>query len=185
MTILIDIDSTATNFASALLHCLNNFYDHHEYSEIASYDWFEQTYNDPWYPTTKKEFWDTVYVNQDVIKTVEKWIDNGYKVYFVSATYFSDAMGYKLNKFISAFNPKYINESNIIIAQHKNMIKGDILIDDCVENLEHFDGGKICFAQPWNEEWNYEQGHGGMRYNDWGKIDTIINEIYDIYFKNM
>ena len=183
MTILIDIDSTITDFGSVLLHTLNQYNDYHDYSEIISYDWFNETYDDPWYPLTKHEFWDKVHVNPKAVKVIESWINKGYKVYLVSASGFHDGLGYKIRKTLKAFNN--LDESKVIIAQDKDMVKGDILIDDCIDNLENFSGCRICFAQPWNEEWNYEQGHGGMRYNDWTKIDTIINEIYDIYFKNM
>ena len=175
MKILVDIDSTITNFSHVLLDFLNKSsktnYDH---SDIISYDWFDNTFTLPWLPTNTKEFWDKVEVDKTAIKVIEQWAKNGHRVYLVSASYFNDMLGYKIRKTLENFNPKYINESNIIIAQHKNMIKGNILIDDCVENLEKFDECRICYAQPWNIGWE------PFRRNTWKEIDNTVDKIFKI-----
>ena len=63
MTILVDIDSTITNFAEVLLFVNNvRAKSNYQYSDITSYDWFDRTFVNPWQPTTIEKFWDKVQV---------------------------------------------------------------------------------------------------------------------------
>ena len=49
MTILIDLDSTITNFGKVLLRTLNRQYKtNHSYDEITSWNWFDKTFENPW-----------------------------------------------------------------------------------------------------------------------------------------
>ena len=87
-------------------------------------------------------------------------------------------LGYKIKQTLEPFNPELINERNIIIAQDKSTIMGDAMIDDCVDNLYNFNGARVCYAQPWNQNFN-----GSLRFADWDKINEAINAIESIYFK--
>lgn len=171
MTILVDIDSTITNFGEALLNWLNankvsdkHNQTHHEYSDIISYDWFEETYTDPWNPTRTKPFWNTVKVNPEAVSTLESWVKQGYNVYLVSASWVDDVLGHKIQMTLKAFDPQLINERNVVITQDKSIIRGNTIIDDCVDNLLNFDGLPICYAQPWNKFW-------------WGFRDDLLDSI--------
>ena len=164
MTILIDIDSTITNFGEALLKWLNDDYGtNHTYNEITSYDWFEKTFTDPWLPTELYDFWDTVEVNPVAVYVIKKWIKE-YKqeIYLVTASHYTDTLGYKIRKTLKAFYG-LINESQVIVARNKSMIQGDVLIDDCIDNLNAFNGITVCYPQPWNTK------YGGYRNNCWSK----------------
>lgn len=170
MTILVDIDSTITNFSETLLCCLNDTYDtKYNYNDITSYNWFEKTFAKPWLPTEYEFFWDDVEVNPASISTIESWVKQGHQVYLCTASHFNGMLGYKIKRTLKPFNPKLINERNIIIAQDKSAIMGDVMIDDCVDNLTNFEGVRICYTQPWNQ--NFKEV---FRYNDWNKIDSVI-----------
>lgn len=176
MTILIDIDSTITNFSEMLLFAHNQLHNtNYHYTDITSYDWFDRTFNNPWKPTEYQCFWNTVEVNPAAVTAIERWIRQGYQVYLVTASHFNNMLGYKIRRTLKAFNPKLINERNIIIAQDKSAIIGDVMIDDCIGNLEKFKKVRICFAQPWND--NYS---GFFRLNDWNKINEVVQ-----YYKNL
>ena len=141
MIILVDIDSTITNFGEMLLLANNQLHNtNYRYTDITSYDWFDQTFYTPWKPTEYQCFWNTVEVNPAAVTTIEKWVKQGYKVYLVTASHFNDMLGYKLNKTLEAFNLALINERNVIVAQDKTAILGDIMIDDCVDNLNSHTG---------------------------------------------
>lgn len=170
MTILVDIDSTITNFGETLLS-VNNARNGatYQYADITSYDWFDCTFLSPWQPTTLEKFWDKVQVNPQAILTIEQWIRQGHKVYLVTASHFNNTLGYKIRKTLEPFNPELINERNIIIAQDKSTIIGDVMIDDCVDNLINFGGVRICYTQPWNQDFKEV-----FRYNNWNKIDSVI-----------
>lgn len=175
MTILVDIDSTITNFGEILLKYNNFAYKTiYEYEDISSYEWFDKTFKDPWSFTNYKNFWNTVAIDSNAVFTLESWIKQDHRVYLVTASHYNDALGYKIKRTLEFFNPKLINERNVVVAQDKSIIVGDILIDDCIDNLELFDGVRICYSQPWNKDYQ-----GTFRYNDWSKIDSII-QAYDI-----
>lgn len=178
MTILVDIDSTITNFGEVLLNACNSYYKtNHQYKEITSYNWFDKTFKDPWFATDCFSFWDSVTVNPEAVSAIESWVKQKHKVLLVTASHFNSTLGYKIKKTLEAFNPKLINERNIIIAQDKSVIIGDVMIDDFPNNLYSFNGTRICYAQPWNQDFN-----GSLRFSDWNKINEAINVIQSIYF---
>lgn len=153
MTILVDIDSTLTNFGEMLLLANNQLYDtHYGYTDITSYDWFDQTFNNPWKPTYYQCFWNTVEVNPAAVTAIERWVKLGHQVYLCTASHFNDMLGYKIKRTLEPFNHELINERNVIIAQDKSVVRGTIMIDDYEENLNNFNGIKVCYSQPWNKK---------------------------------
>ena len=179
MTILVDIDSTITNFGEMLLLANNQLHDtHYRYTDITSYDWFDKTFDNPWEPTEYQCFWNNVEVNPAAITAIERWIRQGHQVYLCTASHFNDMLVYKIKRTLEPFNPKLVNERNVIIAQDKSAIMGNIMIDDFVGNLVEFNGVRICYAQPWNEKYI-----DIFRYNDWNKINSIV-EVYNYILLN-
>lgn len=180
MTILVDIDSTITNFGEILLLANNHLHNtNYRYTDITSYDWFDKTFPNPWKPTEYRCFWNTVEVNPAAITAIERWVRQGHQVYLVTASHFNDMLGYKIRKTLEAFNPELINERNVVIAQDKSIICGDLMIDDCVGNLIKFNGVRICYAQPWNREYR------GSRNCSWDAIDKIIQHTNFASIKKM
>ena len=174
MTILVDVDSTITNFGETLLRYLNRLYGtNYKYNNITSYDWFDLTFAQPWLPTEHDYFWDDVQVNPEAISTIESWVKRGYQTYLVTASHFNSLLSYKIKRTLEPFNSELINERNIVITQDKSIIRGDLMIDDFVGNLVEFNGVRICYPQPWNEKYI-----GVFRYNDWNKINSIV-EVYN------
>lgn len=178
MTILVDIDNTITNFSEVLLFVNNiNNKTKHSYTDITTYNWFAKTFDNPWMPTNTHHFWDGVQVHPKAVKTLEQWVKQGHKVLLVTASHFNNTLGYKIRKTLEPFNPELINERNVIIAQDKSTIMGDVMIDDFPDNLYSFNGTRICYAQPWNQDFN-----GSLRFSDWNKINEAISAIQSIYF---
>lgn len=183
MTILVDIDSTITNFGETLLLANNQQHNaNYLYTDITSYDWFDRTFPNPWKPTEYQCFWNTVKVNPAAVTAIERWIRQSHQVYLCTASHFNDMLGYKIKRTLEPFNPKFINEQfinerNIIIAQDKSVIMGDVMIDDYVDNLVDFNGARICYVQPWNQHYG-----GSLRFSDWNKINEVISTIQAIYF---
>ena len=174
MTILIDLDSTITNFGKVLLRTLNRQYKtNHSYDEITSWDWFDKTFENPWECTRYAKFWDEVEPYPNAIETIEEFVDRrGHNIYIVTASHFTASLGYKIKRTLSWFNPILINEDNIIITSQKGQIKGDILIDDGLHNLYEFDGIGIVYNQPWNRG-----NHQFRRVHDWLEVKDTINNL--------
>lgn len=180
MTILVDIDNTITNFNKILLKQIQKCFipsRKYSYNDIDSYYWFEEMLPNPWAWTESEYFWNIVQVNPEAVETLERWVRQGHKVLLVTASHFNNTLGYKIRKTLEPFNPELINERNIIIAQDKSVIIGDVMIDDFPNNLYSFNGTRICYAQPWNQDFN-----GSLRFSDWNKINEAISTIQSIYF---
>lgn len=179
MTILVDIDGVLNDMQAKLLKEINNAYKtDFKIEDITYWEWLNDIANDPrvnepiWWLTERPWFWDFVQINRKAVEVIEGWVKQGHKVRFVTASYFSDTLSHKIKTTLEAFNYNLINERNVIVAQDKSVIKGDIMIDDCVDNLKDFDGERICFAQPWNAL------YGDMwRTNNWDYIDKIVQDI--------
>lgn len=179
MKILIDLDSTLTNFAEVLLNELNLIHNtNYSYKEITHWNWFPETFSDPWEPTEHNFFWDMVEVSPQAKDVIEYLSFIGHEVYIVTASFFNNKLGYKINSTLKQLDNRLISEKNIIIAQNKEMVRGDVLIDDNCDNLINFvikgDSKQraICYAQPWNEDSIF------YRTNDWNIILNHINNIY-------
>lgn len=178
MTILVDINSTITNFSYVLLEENNKWHNKiHTYNEITAYNWFEQAFSNPWEPTNHKSFWTKVSVNPKAKETLESFVLSGHKVYLVSASHYNDCLGYKIRTTLGCFNPDLINESNVIIAKDKHIIKGEVLIDGYPDNLKQFDGMCICYDQPWNKDFNINKKYF-LKTNNWNLIQKAI-ELYN------
>jgi 5'(3')-deoxyribonucleotidase len=52
----------------------------------------------------------------------------------------------------------------------KNVLLGDIIIDDNYTNVRQFQGLGLLFDRPWNRKFNYD-----LRVKDWQDIITTIN----------
>ena len=181
MKIAIDIDNTITNMNEVLLQMCNAHYGtSYTYQDITSYDFFDKTFDDPWRFTNTRQFWDDVDIDKAAIKQIKSWIMLGHHVLIVTASHFNDMLGYKIRKTLESFNHELVNERNIVITQDKSIIRGDLMIDDCVDNLVNFNGARICYAQPWNKDYG-----GSLRFSDWNKINEAINAIQAIYFEQV
>lgn len=62
------------------------------------------------------------------------------------------------------------------------MIKLDVLIDDCVDNLVGGDYAGILFSYPWNEgyfdcPWDYDYEPLIRKVNGWSEVPDVINNL--------
>lgn len=152
MTVLIDIDSTITNFAEVLLKYLNKQYStHYSINDITHWNWFTDTFPAPWKPLELEKIWDEVQVMPEAVSAIKTLCDKGVKVYLVTASFFTDTLGLKIRNVLKAFDG-VLTDRNIIVAQNKSLILGDVMIDDNIENLKTCRcPQKILFTQPWNK----------------------------------
>lgn len=174
MRILIDLDSTITNFGEVLLRYLNQRNGtNYAYHEINNWHWFDENFFDPWEPLRYAQFWDNVKPYPNAIKVIENLVDEGNEVYIVTASFFIPSLSKKINNTLSWFNFSAINESNIIIAKRKDIIEGDVLIDDGLHNCEAYPGMVLLYNQPWNQkkDWTF-------RAHNWNEVDEMLHMRY-------
>ncbi|MBQ3543400.1 MAG: hypothetical protein IJA34_00170 [Lachnospiraceae bacterium] len=178
LTILCDIDDVLINLLENWLNILNRTHSLNvNVNDVKSWDMTKV------YPTlTKEQIFKPIYENE-VWQTVKpmpqsqyylkKLIDDGHQIYLVTATNF-ETCNVKIEKLISLF--PYLHSSQIIIAQNKQMIRGDILIDDGVHNLISGNYIKILYSRPHNLSFDAER-QNIIRLSNWEQIYKTISQI--------
>jgi len=103
------------------------------------------------------------------IEAVQK-LNNSYQVFIVSsATQFPLSLIEKIN-WLAKYFP-FISWQQIVLCGSKEIVHGDIMIDDHLKNRDHFVGKTILFTQPHNMA--MENGKY-LRVNSRAEIENIL-----------
>ncbi len=104
---------------------------------------------------------------QEVVKD----LNDRYEVFVVSAAMeYPLALNEKLD-WLSEHFP-FIKNRQIAFTGSKKFVCGDIMIDDKVSNLDHFNGRKILFSHPNNLRYNDLKY---IRANNWKDVAKILS----------
>ena len=175
-TIMIDIDGVVANLHVEWLKRYNiEFDDDLKQEEITAWqmtDFVKEECGNTIYKYLRQ---DDLYINVPEIDHAF-WGVNvirgmGFKVKFVSAGYVGGKMKWM-------FDHHFITDADdYIIAEDKESVEGDCLIDDYYEkNIVNFIGtGRpaILFSQPWNYVFDYVP-----RANNWSEVIKRLEELY-------
>ena len=179
MVILVDMDDVVEQLIKAWVRGVNEAYGYNVSPEAVT-RWrvsdafpgltWEQVYEIPMRPG----FWDTVEPMPGAAEALKRLIDAGHEVYIVTATPFESApekiCGYLFRHF------PFLTPDKVILASRKQMIRGDVLIDDGVHNLEGGDYVKLLMTAPHNRAYD-AAANGMLRVNDWAEIERAIAEL--------
>lgn len=121
-----------------------------------------------------------VYINSEGFFLTAKPIDEStevleklnlkYNVFIVSsATQFPFSLSEKM-KWLKQYFP-YIHWKQIVLCGSKELISGDIMIDDHFKNLDTFKGRTILFTQPHNAN---SSNYRHSRVFTWAEIERLL-----------
>ncbi len=105
----------------------------------------------------------------DSIEIVRK-LNNAYQVYIVSSAMQFPLSLIEKRNWLTKFFP-FLSWKQIVFCGTKEIVYGDIMIDDHFKNLDTFNGQTILFTQPHNID-KPENKH--IRVNSWKEIETIL-----------
>lgn len=106
---------------------------------------------------------------QNSIETVNK-LNNAYEVYIVSsAMQFPLSLNEKM-KWLTKYFP-FLSWKQIVFCGTKEIVTGDIMIDDHFKNLDTFQGQTILFTQPHNVD---KSSGKHIRVQNWKDIEKIL-----------
>ncbi len=108
------------------------------------------------------------------VEGVRRLLEDGHTVYIVTNTQYKVA-AVKMDGVLFRYFP-YLTWKNVIFASDKAMIRGDILVDDGPQNLEHGAYEKILFTAPHNRAYD-AAAHGMYRANDWEEAYALITSL--------
>ena len=179
MTILVDMDDTIEQLLKAWVRGVNEKYGRNvDYNDVTSWDvsaafpglTWEQVYDIPMQPG----FWKTVDPIPGAAESLQRLMNDGHDVLIVTATP-HESVPDKMNDLLFRCFP-FLSWNQVIITFHKQMIHGDVLIDDGIHNLEGGDYAKILMTAPHNRNYNAE-ANGMIRVHDWTEIEKVIRKI--------
>ena len=115
------------------------------------------------------EFWETVEFKKEAIEYLNKLLrEKDIRLVICTSTLIKN-VGWKWDKLRKAI-PK-LSQRDLVVCWDKSLIRGDVLIEDCLENAEKFVGHSILLDASYNKR--DKDKVGVYRVNDW----------YDIYNK--
>ena len=157
MRLLFDMDDVLENLSYVWVEWLNNKYglnvERESMREWEIYKYFptlsrEQIYE----PFALEEFWDTVTPLDGAVNTLEQLIREGHNIFIVTSTNYRN-IRIKMDRVLFKHFP-FLTWDNVIVTNHKELVRGDILFDDGLHNLSvpqfSSDMIRVVFDAPWN-----------------------------------
>ena len=176
MTILVDMDDTIEYLLKAWVRGVNETYGYSVgYDDVT--DWnvskafpgltWEQVYEVPLRPG----FWNGVEPVPGAAEALKRLMDAGHDILIVTATPFV-SVPEKIEGYLFRHFP-FLSWDQVIITGRKQLIRGDVLIDDGVHNLEGGDYLRILMTAPHNVGYDAE-ANGMIRVRTWKEIEDIL-----------
>ena len=179
MRILVDMDDTIERLLEELVNRANRKYHQNVAVEDVT-DWaiapaFEgitkrqilDAMNDP-------GFWLDVEPIPGAAEALKHFMDEGHEVYIVTATE-PEHVTDKMRDLLFRCFP-FLSWKQVIITCNKQLIRGDVLIDDGIHNLEGGDYRKILFTAPYNRNYDAE-ANDMIRVSSWDEIIRIVDSM--------
>lgn len=180
LTILCDFDDVLINFCEVWVSIINkqngtfisiNDVTDWEISKAFPNLTPEQIYR----PLREEEIWDKVVPLHGAVQYLRKLKEDGHEIYIVTSSDYR-TIRTKIDNVLLKYFP-FINVSDVIMARNKQMIIGDVLIDDGLHNLTGGTYTGIMMTQPHNNKHEVSLERDNIiRVNNW-------EEIYDVIFE--
>lgn len=181
MRILVDMDDVLEQMVSPWISALNDKYDLDvQFEKIDRWeisDFYpslsrEQVYE----PLGVPEFWDSVTPMDGAVKYIQKLQQDWHEVYVVTASE-HHTIEAKMEGVLFRYFP-FIDWGHVIVTSHKQLIRGDVLVDDGIHNLIGGDYFKILMDRPYNRYFD-ETRNGMYRAKNWDEVYNVITMYAD------
>lgn len=180
MIIAVDIDNVLNNLTESVLSVYNSDSgDNLSLSDITAYhieNFVKPEYKENfWHYFLDKRVWKRISIVDGCREVIAKLFNEGHRIIFVTTTE-PENLPKKKNWLIRNFPFLNIRKS-LFSCPVKQLVKCDILIDDCIANLmSERDYYSICLDYPWNRK---ELDHVPMftRAKDWNEVYERIRVI--------
>ena len=179
LTILVDMDDTIENLLAAWASYLNHKYGTDvDPNDIDSWDIYKSfptlTKSQVYEPLFVDAFWYCVKPKDDASDALQKLIADGHTVLIVTSST-HETLSTKMTAVLFKYFP-FFTWNDVIITSKKQLIRGDVLVDDGVHNLENGEYEKILFDAPHNRGYDAE-ANGMTRVHNWSEAYAAINKL--------
>lgn len=179
LTILVDMDDTIECLLDAWVGYINDMYGTNvQKDEIKEWDMCKAfptlAPEDIYGALRKTELWQRVKPMPNAVEYLQRLINDGHNVFIVTASHY-ESVPIKIREVIEKYF-SFIKWEDIIITQHKQLVRGDVLIDDAPHNLIGGSYKGILFTAPHNRSFD-ESTYGLLRADDWCEVYQYIQDI--------
>ena len=178
LRILVDMDQVLNNLLERWVEYLNERYnasasaeDIHIWDLTCVYPWLTKEEVDR--PLGEDALWEGLSTRPHSVETMKRMIDDGHEVYVVTAASVHQTVPAKVDWLLK--NYPCLTWDNVVITGRKQIISGDVLIDDAVHNLENGPYLKLLMDCPNNQ--GYDAQANGMT-----RVYTL-KEAYEVIIK--
>lgn len=179
LTILVDLDDTIEHLAEAWVACLN---DRHQtntsFSDIVEWDISKAfptlTKEQVFAPLSENDFWSYVKPMEGAPETLRRLIMDGHTVLIVTASGYQN-LATKMEQVLFRYFP-FLTWNDVIITARKQLVNGDVLVDDGIHNLEGGSFEKLLMDAPHNRRFDAE-ANGMTRVKNWDEVYEKICEL--------
>lgn len=179
MTIMVDIDGILNDLTPKAIELYNSRTGKNiQMSNITTYNFYEclpkEDADGICSLFKEKIFWDSLQPLHDSQKALQKLIKCGHRVFIATAT---DPVNFewKCNWMRKFFG--FIPTDDIIRIVDKSLLKADVMIDDCMDNLIGNICDRIILDYPYNRNESKDFVYDIHRAYNWGEIVNIIKTI--------
>ena len=179
MIILVDMDDTIENLTEAWINYANKrFGTAVNAADITTWDpseAFPEVSHEKMYALLlEDELYETVEPFEDAAYYLQKLISEGHEVFIVTNSPYQVTKA-KIEKVLFRHFP-FIDWKHVIITGNKQLIKGDVLIDDGIHNLQDGNYAKLLFTAPHNRSFDAEV-NGMVRVNCWKNVYEVMQRL--------
>lgn len=178
LTILVDMDDTIEDLLGAWVFYLNTGYGTAVHKdEITQWDISQS------FPTLTKEqvyeplyldsFWHSVKPIDGAAEALQMLIASGHRVLIVTTSTYQ-TLHTKMEEVLFRYFP-FLSWNDVIVTAHKQLVNGDVLVDDGIHNLENGKYLRLLMDAPHNRTYNAEKS-GMIRVHNWDEAYSIITQ---------
>lgn len=187
MRVLIDMDGTMTDLLPRWVKMLNDKHGTNvDYKSIKFWD-MEKNFptlsrQEIFEPLGDENFWKRVFPVNGAQISIRSILAASNEVYVVTQSDYRTLKN-KMDDLLFKYFP-FLTWENVIVTSNKQLIDGDVLIDDNPANLVGGKYKKILLSASYNEDFDAE-ANGVYRAHSWVQVCALINEFSrEIYSKN-
>lgn len=179
LTVLVDMDDTIESLLSAWVERLNkSFGTDVDPEKVTEWDISKSfpslTKEQVFSPLLCDDFWYSVMPIAGASDALQQLIADGHRVLIVTTSAYQ-TLRTKMEVVLFGYFP-FLSWGDVIITSHKQLIKGDVLVDDGIHNLEGGEYFKVLMDAPHNR--NYDAVANNMvRVRDWEEAYSVITNL--------
>lgn len=179
LTVLVDMDDTIESLLSAWVERLNrSFGTDVKTDEVSEWDISKSfptlTKEQVYFPLLCDDFWYSVMPIDGASDALQQLIADGHRVLIVTTSAYQ-TLRTKMDVVLFGYFP-FLTWNDVIITSHKQLVKGDVLVDDGVHNLEGGDYMKVLMDAPHNRGYDAE-ANDMIRVKSWGEAYSVITDL--------